>query len=444
MEKKTIGGFISALRKANGMTQKDLAERLNVSDKTISRWECDESTPDLSLIPVIAEIFVISCDELLRGERKSPELRSSETSAEEEHSPKAEKQRQLILKSTLLRFQTSTYVAILISVVGQIEALVCNLAFLKAVLGFLLGALFFTASIVLQITFLTRALFSVDDEEFRNLPGLNDFKRSVIHLTLISIGLTVCLIGFTLPLAMMDAYVGLSANNMLFYGLIGMAIFLLIYGVIWYFLNAHFLKRGVYTLEEKALQRYRHNHRLKMHCAIVLLVLLAITGGIHTVITSIYGPYSIMEGITFTDHESFAAFMEQDIPVDILSYNYYNGSVAEEMVASLVDSPETDDSHIIYYDENGNIITEEEALRRTIVDADGNILCEYLARNKSVIHIRYGGNSENGYLPITVYTQESLNAARNTAAVRHIIFIAVYLAEVLLVLLFYFSKRAKK
>ena len=39
MEKKTSSGFIAALRKANGMTQKDLAEQLNVSDKTVSRWE---------------------------------------------------------------------------------------------------------------------------------------------------------------------------------------------------------------------------------------------------------------------------------------------------------------------------------------------------------------------------------------------------------------------
>ena len=38
MEKKTIGGFIAALRKVNGMTQKDLAERLNVSDKTVSSF----------------------------------------------------------------------------------------------------------------------------------------------------------------------------------------------------------------------------------------------------------------------------------------------------------------------------------------------------------------------------------------------------------------------
>ena len=51
MEKKTIGGFIAALRKANGMTQKDLAEKLNVSDKTVSRWERDECAPDITLIP---------------------------------------------------------------------------------------------------------------------------------------------------------------------------------------------------------------------------------------------------------------------------------------------------------------------------------------------------------------------------------------------------------
>lgn len=46
MEKKTIGSFIAALRKANGLTQKELAEKLNVSDKAVSRWERDECYPD--------------------------------------------------------------------------------------------------------------------------------------------------------------------------------------------------------------------------------------------------------------------------------------------------------------------------------------------------------------------------------------------------------------
>lgn len=66
MEKKTIGSFIAALRKANGMTQQELADRLGVSNKAVSRWERDENAPDLSLIPAIAEIFGVTCDELFK------------------------------------------------------------------------------------------------------------------------------------------------------------------------------------------------------------------------------------------------------------------------------------------------------------------------------------------------------------------------------------------
>ena len=72
MERKTLGSFISVLRRASGMTQKDLAEKLNVSDKAVSRWEREESAPDLTLLPLIADLFDITVDELLRGQRSSP------------------------------------------------------------------------------------------------------------------------------------------------------------------------------------------------------------------------------------------------------------------------------------------------------------------------------------------------------------------------------------
>ena len=134
MEKKTMGAFLAALRKANGMTQKDLADRLNVSDKTVSRWERDDGAPDLSLIPVIAEIFEVTCDELLRGERKPPEERGTP-----DMTSKGEKQRQRILKATLSQYRTRTLIAIGTSVIGWIAALICNLAFLRGVLGFLCG-----------------------------------------------------------------------------------------------------------------------------------------------------------------------------------------------------------------------------------------------------------------------------------------------------------------
>ena len=127
MEQKTIGKFITALRKANGMTQKDLAEKLNVSDKTVSRWERDEGDPDLAMIPVIAEIFEVTCDELLRGERKSPAERmameeqanisqQADYVGERTNSPKGEKQKQRLLKLSLSQYQNRTYIAMGVSV----------------------------------------------------------------------------------------------------------------------------------------------------------------------------------------------------------------------------------------------------------------------------------------------------------------------------------------
>ncbi len=69
MSKNTFGSFLASLRKSNSLTQKELGTRLGVSDKTISHWERDESLPDVSMIPVIAEFFGVSCDELLKGEK---------------------------------------------------------------------------------------------------------------------------------------------------------------------------------------------------------------------------------------------------------------------------------------------------------------------------------------------------------------------------------------
>ena len=69
MENKSIGKFISVLRKEVGMTQKELGDKLFVSDKTISRWEREDCSPEISLLPSIAEVFGVTTDELLRGER---------------------------------------------------------------------------------------------------------------------------------------------------------------------------------------------------------------------------------------------------------------------------------------------------------------------------------------------------------------------------------------
>ena len=66
MKKETFGNMVAALRKEKGMTQLELAEKMGVTDKAVSKWERDLSFPDVSSIPKLAEILEVSVDELMQ------------------------------------------------------------------------------------------------------------------------------------------------------------------------------------------------------------------------------------------------------------------------------------------------------------------------------------------------------------------------------------------
>ena len=436
MEKKTIGGFIAALRKANGMTQKELAERLNVSDKTVSRWERDEGAPDLSAIPAIAEIFDVTCDELLRGQRKSPAERA-EVSESPGTSPKGEQQKKLLLRSALNHYQNLTYIAMGVSVVGLIVALICNLAFLSAVLGFLLGSIFFAASIVCQAIFLNRAFLAVEDGDL-DRAALGQFRGKVIALAEKSFGLTAALLGFTFPLVLVDAYLGLGTDSLLLFGGLGAAVILGLYAIAVFFVNESLLKKGVYGIGEQDGEKYSHNRSLKQKYGKRLAILLCLTLLLHAFgFELLWSTHAIsgFYGITFDDYESFAAYMEQDIPAD--DYGAYGDGVAMAPV------PESQVGEPVYYDQYGNEITEEQALTRTIEDAEGNVLCSYVQRNESVAHIRYSGSSGNTALPIQVVTTRQWNSAANLSGIINGAYCLLYPLELLAVVLAYFKKRMK-
>ena len=69
MDQIKTGRFIAEQRKALGMTQRQLAERLSVSDKTVSKWECGNGLPEVSLMLPLCELLSINVNELLSGER---------------------------------------------------------------------------------------------------------------------------------------------------------------------------------------------------------------------------------------------------------------------------------------------------------------------------------------------------------------------------------------
>ena len=164
MERKSIGSFISALRKANGMTQKNLAEMLNVSDKAVSRWERDECAPDLSLIPVIAEIFDVTADELLCGERKS-----SESANVKINNTRTEKQKQRLLNSAFEKFRNKSLISLGVSAFAIILGIVVELIFKTYPVTLVFVAIAVVASIICEITFIHNLWLAVDAEEFDDI-----------------------------------------------------------------------------------------------------------------------------------------------------------------------------------------------------------------------------------------------------------------------------------
>lgn len=71
MDQMKIGSFLKELRKEKGMTQEQLAEQLNTSNRTVSRWETGSNLPDLSMLITLAEYYDVDIRELIDGKRKN-------------------------------------------------------------------------------------------------------------------------------------------------------------------------------------------------------------------------------------------------------------------------------------------------------------------------------------------------------------------------------------
>ncbi len=129
MTKNSIGSFLAALRKARGMTQQEVADRLNVSNKTVSKWERDEGYPEITMIPALAELFDVTADEILRGERLAREESVEKATA------KAGKQLRFLLNRAMTRFKNLSYAAMALIFTGFNAMLTISYAAYRPVIG---------------------------------------------------------------------------------------------------------------------------------------------------------------------------------------------------------------------------------------------------------------------------------------------------------------------
>ena len=71
MDQQKIGEFLKTLRKETGLTQEELADKMNVSRRTVSRWETGSNLPDLAILVELADLYDVDMREIFNGERKN-------------------------------------------------------------------------------------------------------------------------------------------------------------------------------------------------------------------------------------------------------------------------------------------------------------------------------------------------------------------------------------
>ena len=347
MERKSIGMLIAALRRANGLTQKQLADRLGVSDKAVSRWERDESLPDLTLLPVIADLFHITVDELLRGERRAQADGAAEAQANADPE-RLKRQTRRVLNAAFGRAHGRMLIGLGCGFAGLLTAMICNFAVMRALPGLVVGLLLCLAGAALLGAFAAAALRADAEEEY-DAGALREYRVRVIA-SVKRIGMTLLtMIALILPLA--ACLPGISAGYVdvwvqpeewlrgaaLCGALLGTAACLGLY-----LLNRRLAAEGMYP----AARKNAHAWVAGILTAAMCLTLLA-----DALVSASYWGNDPAAWVSFTDFEAFQQWCEEQ------------AGRRQRMEGADQQAAET-----FYYDENGNEVSLQDAYRQKVYD----------------------------------------------------------------------------
>lgn len=420
MSNHSIGSFLAVLRKASGMTQKQLAEKLNVSDKAVSRWERDECAPDLSLIPVLAEIFDVTCDEILRGQRANPDA-LPRPQAEE----KAKKRLRHLLNQTKTNYRIRSLISCLLAAAALIAAMICNLGFQRAHLGFLCGALLFIAAAVCQAIFTIQTRAALDSEDF-DPAAVDETGNAIFRLGAWVYSLIFILFAATLPLMLVEnAYWGLSGESWLQTGLLSGGAAVLLCFLICRTLS---IRKGL----RKPIDWKAPVCRLRLKMICIFLSAILLTGvlqfGAEAILRDNAHLYS--DSTRFDDWDSFKALMEQPTSPhgEVLTYKTIEYDADRRVVTIYTDNAGRDYGYYIL----------EEGYRETVTAGDGTVLCQYDRLNHNVFHITYSNTDDR--LPVYVHSQAQYADASRILSIFMAAWIPLYLAEAAAVIIVYRRK----
>ncbi len=438
MEKKTIGKFISALRKANGMTQKELGEKLFVSDKTVSRWECDESTPELSLIPVIAEIFGVTTDELLRGERNNPDkepLRTQEDINKEKAKSDKQFNRMLDLKSR--EYKNLTLISFGITFLGLITAAIINLGFSNGLIAFCVATVLFVTSEICQMCFTINSRITPDEDDDTYTEKIQKANTSFVKTAVIISFLNIAALFFCLPLVTLidGANFGLAFSSWLGYGLLFSAVmFVICYIIYAAFIHKMFIDSGLVTLDEKYKEKTEKKRKLLLKILVISLSIFLVLY-IGVIILNSIDICDYAEKLVFNTCEEFKSFVEND-------YDKWYAEGYED-----VRDVEIDTGHFSLGMEDTVILTPNEIPDEEyepfkeyekMYSYDGELICEYYYNPNLYEKIIFG--EHNDKTPITVITSQAYYDTWSTFNNIRSLIEFFMITDILIAAAFYFVK----
>ena len=173
MDQKKIGSFLKNLRKEKELTQEQLAEHFNVSNRTISRWETGSNMPDLCLLIELADFYDVEIREIINGERKSEKMNQEEKETMTLVADYAENERNNLLKK-LRNISSVGLVAMIVLQVLNISNI--HLPVVDYIRGVSFGLAF--AALLVAIFYSTGVLANIKKDQAR---------RQILKIILIAV-----------------------------------------------------------------------------------------------------------------------------------------------------------------------------------------------------------------------------------------------------------------
>lgn len=256
MTRQTIGAFLATQRKAHGYTQEEVADKLGISNRTLSKWETDRSSPDILYLPALADLYGVTVDEILRGERAKREEQPLSPEEQAKKEEQAQRAKRALQRRRLASFSAKTYIAYGVAAGGLLLVLIAALLFTLPdgkIASFVLlaaGAAAYVAAAVLLLALRAGLADAAEDPRFALAAEQKFFRALRVILTCLLAESALC---FLLLLA--------GGNNLLGGTLTAGA--LLLCALAAYALTAGIEARRAATMAEGAAQRdARHDKKL--------------------------------------------------------------------------------------------------------------------------------------------------------------------------------------